>query len=178
MSRKSRSQHQRQQQRHRARTSPAHRGANGTPDAPATRRTGTGRQPADALAYYRSLAAPSLRMRLVLVAGLCLYIAAQVTSLAAPKALTAAGDLAVLGMIGILVFLGSGFLRHQRALYRIRRENPDAWQNSMRFALSTLPVPLGFGGRPADSRERAIRLLTLALLLTFALTAIASSSKR
>lgn len=132
----------------------------------------------DPLAFYRSLAAPSMRMRLVLVAGLACYTAAQAVALANAKSVAVAGDLALLGMVGILVFLGSGFVRHQRALFRIRREAPEAWQNSMRFALSTMPIPLGFGGRPSSPRERAVRWLTLLLLLAFALTAIAGGSKR
>lgn len=130
------------------------------------------------MAYYRGLATPSLGMRLVLVAGLLFYIAAQLVALNSSKQLDIASDLALAGMAGILLFLGSGFVRHQRALFRIRRENPGAWQPTMRFAMSSLPIPLGFGGRPADSRERAIRWLTLVLLLVFAITAIAGSSKR
>ena len=132
----------------------------------------------DPMAFYRSLAAPSLGMRLVLVAGLLFYIAAQLVALSSSKQLDVASDLALAGMVGILLFLGGGFVRHQRALFRIRRENPGAWQPTMRFAMSSLPIPLGFGGRPADSRERAIRWLTLVLLLVFALTAIAGSAKR
>jgi hypothetical protein len=130
----------------------------------------------DPLAYYRGLAAPSMRMRLVLVGGLIAYIIAQLVALSSSKNLSVASDFAVVGMVGILLFLGSGFVRHQRALFRIRRENPSAWNTSMRYALSTLPIPLGFGGRPADSRERAIRWVTLLLLLAFAVTAIAGSS--
>jgi len=149
------------------RTSATRRGA-----APPPKQTIT-----DPLAYYRGLAAPSMRMRLVLVGGLIAYIIAQLIALSSSKNLSAASDFAVVGMVGILLFLGSGFVRHQRALFRIRRENPSAWNTSMRFALSTLPIPLGFGGRPADSRERAIRWVTLLLLLAFAVTAIAGSSR-
>ena len=130
----------------------------------------------DPLELYRSLASPSMRMRWILITGLLLYIAADLVSIIDTKSLTTASDLALIGMIAILLFLGSGFIRHQRALFRIRRENPDAWQSSMRFAMSTLPIPLGFGGRPADSRERTMRRLTLLLLLCFAVAAIASSA--
>lgn len=134
---------------------------------------------ADPIAFYRSLAAPSTGMRLVLIAGLTAYVIAQLVALgSSSKNLNTASSFALAGMAGILVFLGSGFVRHQRALFRIRRENPDAWNASFRFAMSTLPIPLGFGGRPADARERLLRRITLLLLLAFAVTAIVSSSKR
>lgn len=132
------------------------------------------------MAFYRRLAAPSFAMRLVLVAGLVFSIAGQLIALPthSKSQLDVASDFALVGMVGILVFLGSGFVRHQRALFRIRRENPGAWQPTMRFAMSSLPIPLGFGGRPADPRERAVRWLTLVLLLAFAITALAGSAKR
>lgn len=132
----------------------------------------------DPLAYYRSLAAPSFGMRLVLVVGLACYVAAQLVALVSSKALSTASGFALVGMVGILAFLGSGFVRHQRAIFRIRRESPEAWRSSMGFAMSTLPIPLGFGGRPADSRERLMRWLTLALLLAFAGASLAGSSRR
>jgi hypothetical protein len=161
MSRKSRSQQRR---------------ASTAPRPPATTRPK--RTPGDPLAFYRSIAAPSMRMRMVLVVGLIAYIVAWAVTLSLGKDTDASSGFALVGMAGILVFLGSGFVRHQRALFRIRRENPDAWQSSVRFAMSTLPIPLGFGGRPADNRERAIRWLTLALLLVFAVTSIAGNSRR
>jgi hypothetical protein len=163
MSRKSRA-----QQRHRPQRQ--------TASAPA--RTAKTRPAFDALAYYRSLAAPSFGMRLVLVIGLVCYVAAQLVALSSSKALSTASGLALVGMVGILLFLGGGFVRHQRAIFRIRRESPEAWQSSMRFAVSTLPIPLGFGGRPADSRERLMRWLTLALLLAFAGASLAGSAHR
>lgn len=133
----------------------------------------------DPIAFYRSLAAPSTPMRMVLIAGLTAYVIAQLVALSSSsKNLNTASSFALAGMAGILVFLGSGFVRHQRALFRIRRENPEAWNASFRFAMSTLPIPLGFGGRPADARERLLRRITLLLLLAFAVTAIVSSSKR
>lgn len=170
MTRKTRAQRQRQRQRAAGETpaSPPAASANGRRREKAT---------TDPLVLYRGLAAPRTAMRLVLVAGLVLYIAAQVVTLYRPKAVDVASSLALPGMVAILLFLGSGFIRHQRALFRIRRDHPGAWPTSMRFAMSTLPIPLGFGGPPADSRERALRRLTMVLLLTFAVTAILTSSR-
>jgi hypothetical protein len=132
----------------------------------------------DPLAVYRGMAAPSMVMRWILVVGLALFTAAQVTALAAGKPVALAGDFAFAGLLCILVFLGRGFIRHQRALYRIRRDNPGAWQPTMRFAIASLAVPLGFSGPPTDRRERGVRLLTLALLFAFAVTAVAASYQR
>jgi hypothetical protein len=175
MSRKTRSQRQRQRQRAAGDTA-APPPTPATPPASASRRAAP-KSAGDPLVLYRSLAVPGLAMRLVLVVGLVLYVAAQVVTLERPKAVDAASSLALAGMVGILLFLGSGFVRHQRALFRIRRDHPGAWPTSIRFALSTLPIPLGFGGRPADSRERTLRRLTLFLLLAFAVTALLSSSR-
>ena len=172
MTRKTRAQRQRQRQRS-AGDAPAPAAA--SPASAEQRRSG--KAAADPLALYRGLAVPSLRMRLVLVGGLVLYVAAQVVTLESPKSVDAASSLALAGMFGILLFLGSGFVRHQRALFRIRRDHPGAWPTSVRFAMSTLPIPLGFGGRPADSRERNLRRLTLFLLLAFAITALLGSSR-
>ena len=148
----------------------------GTPrPAPAPR--GREKSPAfDPMVPYRSLATPPLWMRSVLIAGLGLSIAAQIVAISSAKAVDTASGLALGGMLAILLFLGGGFIRHQRALFRIRREHPGAWPASIRFALATMPIPLGFGGRPADDRERRLRRLTLLLLLVFAITAIAGSS--
>ena len=170
MSRKSRAQQQRRSRTQRQTGAP-------TPARSATPRSATQRAASDPLATYRSLAAPSFGMRLILVVGLVCYVAAQVVALSSSKALSTASGFALVGMVGILVFLGGGFVRHQRAIFRIRRENPEQWHSSVRFAVSTLPIPLGFGGRPADSRERFMRWLTLALLLAFAGASLAGSGR-
>jgi len=133
---------------------------------------------ADPMAVYRGLASPSLRMRWILVLGLALFTAAQLVSLGDAKAVTTAADLAVAGVVCISVFLGSGFIRHYRALYRIRRDSPDAWQPTMRFAFASLSVPLGFGAPPTDRRERTVRWVTLLLLLAFGISAVAASRNR
>jgi len=133
---------------------------------------------ADPMAVYRGLASPSLRMRWVLALGLALFTSAQLVSIADAKAVNIPADLALGGVICISVFLGSGFIRHYKALYHIRRDAPDAWQPTMRFAFASLAVPLGFGGPPADGRERTVRRVTLLLLLAFAITAIAGSRTR
>ena len=151
-------------------------------DAPAQ----NGNQPArrssrssgDGMAVYRSLASPGTGLRLVLIAGLSLYTAAQLVALASTKTNNTAAALAVGGTLCITLFLGSGFIRHYRALYRIRRDDPGAWQPTMRFAIASLAVPLGFGGKPADSRERLLRGLTLLLLLAFAISVIAGGRNR
>lgn len=132
----------------------------------------------DPMVVYRDLAAPPLWMRFVIIAGLALSTAAQIVAISSAKAVDTASGLALAGMLAILLFLGGGFVRHQRALFRIRREHPGAWPASIRFAMATLPIPLGFGGPPADNRERRLRRLTLLLLLVFAITAIAGSSHR
>lgn len=169
MSRKSRTQRQRAAARRAA-------GSNGAPTPPPAREKRGGS--VDILAVYRSLASPSLVMRGLLMLGLALYIAADSVSIASRKATDVAASLAFIGLIAIMVFLGSGFVRHQRALFRIRRDHPGAWPNSMRFAMSTLPIPLGFGGPPPDARVRTLRRITLFLLLAFAAVAVASSSHR
>jgi len=173
MSRKSRT----QRQRAAARRASA---ADGAP-TPATRSTPAAREKrgdVDPLELYRSMAAPSPVMRGLLMLGLVLYIAADSVSLADSKAVNAAASLSLFGLLAIMVFLGSGFVRHQRALFRIRREHPGAWPSSMGFAMSTLPIPLGFGGKPADSRERSLRRITMFLLLAFAVAAVANSTHR
>jgi hypothetical protein len=169
MSRKSRSQRQRS-----ARRSAERDDAAVQPSTSARTRVGRSND-ADPMAVYRGLAAPSLRMRWILVGGLACFTAAQVIALAEGRSVAVAGDLAFLGLLCILVFLGGGFIRHQRALYRIRRDSPEAWQPTMRFAFASLAVPLGFSGPPADRRERNVRSLTLLLLLAFAVTAVAGS---
>jgi len=130
------------------------------------------------MAVYRSLASPSLRVRWILVLGLALFTAAQVTASVAPKATDPPAALALLGVICISLFLGSGFIRHYRALFRIRRDSPEAWQPTMRFAFASLAVPLGFGAPPADAAERRVRRVTMLMLLAFALSAIVGSQRR
>lgn len=170
MSRKTRTQRQRAARtRGDAAAAPSEHDTTPSPHARA------GKEPVDPMAVYRGLAAPSMRMRWILVAGLALFTAAQVTALAAGHAVAVAGDFAFLGLLCILVFLGGGFVRHQRALFRIRRDSPEAWRPTMGFAVASLAVPLGFSGRPADARERGVRTLTLVLLLAFAVTAVAGS---
>jgi hypothetical protein len=173
MSRKARSQRQRAPQR---------QGGDGrgrgpsSPSPSPSRAAGRARREADPMAVYRGLASPSPRVRWILVLGLLLFTAAQLVSVYASKALDAQQALAVAGVVCISVFLGSGFIRHYRALYRIRRDSPDAWQPTMRFAVASLAVPLGFGGPPADAGERRLRRVTLVALLVFAASAILGSS--
>jgi hypothetical protein len=174
MSRKPRSQRQR--------AARARREDGGAPQRPAasvpSRSGRSTKSGADSMAVYRGLASPSLRVRWILVVGLLLFTAAQLLSAADPKSVNAQQALAIAGVLCITVFLGSGFVRHYRALYRIRRDSPEAWQPTMSFAFASLAVPLGFGGRPADASERLARRVTLIALLAFGLSAVAGSRHR
>jgi len=175
MSRKSRTQRQRSAARRNAASDGAPTQRAAAPKTTAREKRGGG---VDAIELYRSMAAPSVFMRCLLMVGLVLYIAADTATIASTKSTDTAAGLALFGLVAIMVFLGAGFVRHQRALFRIRRDHPGAWPTSMRFAMSTLPIPLGFGGAPADARERNLRRITLLLLLAFAVAAVASSSHR
>src|SRR5207302_6258948 len=91
-----------------------------------------------------------------------------------PAALVAAG---VAGALCVLVFIGAGMLRHYRALYRIRREDPGAWQPTMSFAFASLAVPLGFSGPALTPRDRLLRRVTLLLVLAYAVTTVVALNK-
>ena len=131
----------------------------------------------DGMAHYRALASPGLVSRLVLVAGL---LALSISQGLAPRSNPPVA-LQTLGLVGgacILYFVASGMLRHYRALYRIRREEPGSWQPTMSFALASLAVPLGFSGPASSPRDRALRRLTLLLVLAYAVTAIIAVNRR
>jgi hypothetical protein len=68
-------------------------------------------------------------------------------------------------------------LRHYRAIYRIRRDDPGAWQPTMSFAFASLAVPLGFSGPAASPRDRLLRRVTLLLVLVYALTTIVALNR-
>jgi hypothetical protein len=167
MSRRSRSQRQR-----------AARERSSTPAAQRAMTTPPKTQPtvADRMALYRSLASPGVPARLVLIAGLILVSLAQglASSRTAPVALQAVG---AVGGLAILVFVGAGMLRHYRAIYRIRRDDPGAWQPTMSFAFASLAVPLGFSGPAASPRDRLLRRVTLLLVLVYALTTIVALNR-
>ncbi|HXA27528.1 MAG TPA: hypothetical protein VN193_02170 [Candidatus Angelobacter sp.] len=135
------------------------------------------RSAADRMQVYRELASPGLISRLVLMVGLVLLSLAQGLSprSGAPAALAVSG---VVGGLCVLGFVGAGMLRHYRALYRIRREDPGAWQPTMSFALASLAVPLGFSGPAASPRDRLLRRLTLLLVLAYAVTTIIALNKQ
>jgi hypothetical protein len=124
------------------------------------------------MTVYRGLASPPLGIRWTLVLGLALFTVAQITSALSPRSVNAPQAMAAAGVLCVTVFLGSGFIRHYRALYRIRRDSPGAWQPTMGFALASLAVPLGFGGGAANARERLVRRVTLLMLVAFAASAI------
>jgi hypothetical protein len=136
-----------------------------------------GHSSADRMAVYRELASPGLISRLLLMAGLVLLSIAQGSSsrTSAPVALQAAG---VAGALCVLVFIAAGMLRHYRALYRIRREDPGAWQPTMGFAFASLAVPLGFSGPAGSPRDRLLRRLTLLLVLAYAITTIVALNRQ
>jgi hypothetical protein len=131
---------------------------------------------ADRMALYRSLASPGVRARLVLIAGLVLVSISEGagSSRTLPAALQALG---ALGGFCILFFVGAGMLRHYRAIYRIRRDDPAAWQPTMSFALASLAVPLGFSGPAASPRDRLLRRVTLLLVLVYAATTIVALNR-
>jgi hypothetical protein len=159
-----------QRQRDRARSSPHAQRAVTTPP----RRE---RSTADGMAVYRELASPGLISRLVLMVGLLLLAIAQGLGSRTnpPPALQAAG---VVGGLCVLAFVALGMLRHYRALYRIRRDDPGAWQPTMSFALASLAVPLGFSGPAGSPRDRTLRRLTLVLVLAYAVTTIVALNKQ
>jgi Ca2+/H+ antiporter len=129
------------------------------------------------MALYRSLASPGVPARLLLIVGLLLLTISQ--ALATPSA--TASPVAVLGLIGglcVLLFVIAGMLRHYRALFRIRREEPTAWQPTLSFALASLAVPLGFSGPAGSPRDRLLRRITLVLVLAYAVTTIIALGRR
>jgi hypothetical protein len=140
---------------------------------------GGGRQPdpEDRMALYRSLASPGVPARLLLIAGLLLLTISQ--GFATPSSTPSA--LAILGLIGglcVLLFVIAGMMRHYRALFRIRREEPTAWQPTLSFAMASLAVPLGFSGPAGSPRDRMLRRITLVLVLAYALTAIIAIGRK
>jgi hypothetical protein len=167
MSRKTRSQRQRAS-RERSSTPRAQRAVTTPP-----RRE---RSTADRMAVYRELASPGLISRLMLMAGLVLLSVSQgfAAKTNPAPALAAAG---VAGALCVLVFIGAGMLRHYRAIYRIRREDPGAWQPTMSFAFASLAVPLGFSGPAGSWRDRLLRRITLLLVLVYALSTIVALNK-
>jgi len=161
-------------QRHRAAVARA-RAEAGTPErvepAPSKRARGA----VDVMAGYRELASPGLIVRFVLIGGLVLLSISQgLTSKNPPAAVQAAG---VLGGLCVLFFVGTGMVRHYRALYRIRRDQPGAWQPTMSFAFASLAVPLGFSGPAASPRDRTLRRVTFVLVLIYLATALIALSR-
>jgi hypothetical protein len=167
MSRRTRPQRQRAA---RERSTPRAQRAVTTPPKTATRSA------ADRMAVYRELASPGLISRVLLMVGLVLLSIAQALS---PRT-NASVALQVSGVVGglcVLVFVGAGMLRHYRAIYRIRRDDPGAWQPTMSFALASLAVPLGFSGPAGSPRDRLLRRITLLLVLVYALTTIVALNR-
>lgn len=152
----------------------AARQRNATPQAQRAVTTPPRRQkgPGDRMALYRSLASPGVVARLVFIAGLLLASlsqAADTTPKNPPPVWQVTG---LLGTVCVLAFVASGMVRHFRAIYRIRRDEPEAWQPTMGFAFASLAVPLGFSGTPASATERLLRRLTLLLVLLYAISTI------
>jgi len=136
------------------------------------------RGPGDRMALYRSLASPGVVARVVFIAGLLLISLSQV-AVAAPKNPPLAWQVCgVAGAACVLGFIAAGMLRHFRAIYRIRRDEPGAWQPTMGFALASLAVPLGLSGAVESSRERLLRNLTLLLVLFYAASTIVALNRR
>ena len=134
--------------------------------------------PGDRMLVYRSLASPGVAARLVFIAGLLLISLSQV-AVASPKNPPPAWQVCgVLGALGVLAFIAMGMLRHFRAIYRIRRDDPGAWQPTMGFAFSSLAVPLGLSGVVRSSRERLLRNLTLLLVLFYAVSTIVALNRQ
>jgi len=135
------------------------------------------REAVDGMARYRALASPGLAARLLLAAGLLLLSISQGLSTRTnpPLALQVAG---IVGGFCVLFFVGAGMLRHYRALYRIRRDDPGAWQPTMSFALASLAVPLGFSGPAGSPRDRLLRRVTLLLVLAYAVTTIIALNRQ
>lgn len=131
---------------------------------------------ADRMAVYRSLASPGVPARVVLIIGLVLVSISEGAgaSKSTPLALQALG---ALGGFCVLFFVGAGMLRHYRAIYRIRRDDPGAWQPTMSFALASLAVPLGFSGVARTPQERWLRRVTLLLVLLYAVTTIVALNR-
>ncbi len=169
MSRKTRSQRQRAQRQRTAQ--PAAQRAVTTPPR---RQKG----PGDRMAAYRALAAPGTAMRVVFIAGLLL---ASLSSLFVasvrnpPRFWQVAG---VIGAVCIVGFVALGLSRHMRAIYRIRREDPGAWQPTMGFAFASLAVPLGLSGAAQSRRDRVLRALTMLMILFYAVSAVVAGGKR
>jgi hypothetical protein len=138
-----------------------------------------GKEPAqqDRMALYRSLASPGVPARLLLILGLLLLSISQGFS----KPSATASPLAALGLAGglcVLLFVIAGMMRHYRALFRIRRDEPAAWQPTLSFAMASLAVPLGFSGPAGTPRDRLLRRITLILVLAYALTTIVALGRK
>jgi hypothetical protein len=131
----------------------------------------------DRMAGYRSLASPPLGWRLVMMLGLLLLSLSEalMPSTNPSAALQAAG---VVGGLCVVVFVGAGMLRHYRAIYRIRRDDPGAWQPTFSFAMASLAVPLGFSGPALSPRDRLLRRITLLLVLAYAVATIMALNRK
>lgn len=136
------------------------------------------RGPGDRMAVYRSLAAPGVAARVVFIAGLLLISLSQV-AVASPKNPPPVWQVCgLVGAVCVLVFIALGMLRHFRAIYRIRRDDPGAWQPTMGFAFSSLAIPLGLSSVVQSSRERLLRNLTLLLVLFYAASTIVALNRQ
>lgn len=169
MSRRSRSQRQRS-----ARQRTAAPQAQRAVTTPPRRQKG----PADRMALYRVLASPGTPMRLVFIAGLLLLSLSQI-AVASPSNPPRAWQVA--GLIGaacILAFVTAGMMRHFRAIYRIRRDEPGAWQTSMGFAFASLGVPLGLSGPVQSPRDRLLRTVTIVLVVLYVIGAVLSANRQ
>lgn len=134
--------------------------------------------PGDRMAVYRSLAGPGVVARLVFIMGLLLISLSQV-AVAAPKNPPLAWQVCgVAGSLAVLAFIALAMLRHFRAIYRIRRDDPGAWQPTMGFAFSSLAIPLGLSGVVQSSRERLLRNLTLLLVLFYVASTIVALNRQ
>lgn len=136
------------------------------------------RGPGDRMALYRSLASPGVVARVVFIVGLLLISLSQV-AVTAPKNPALVWQVCgVVGAVCVLGFIATGMLRHFRAIYRIRRDDPGAWQPTMGFAFASLAIPLGLSGVVESSRERLLRNLTLLLVLFYAASTIVALNRR
>ena len=129
------------------------------------------------MAVYRRLASPGLVMRLLLIVALALLSLSQ-GLMPAKNPVVAFQVMGAVGGFLVLFFVGAGMLRHYRALYRIRRDDPGAWQPTLSFAFASLAVPLGFSGPAGSPRDRLLRRITLVLVLIYAATTILATGRR
>jgi hypothetical protein len=136
------------------------------------------RGPGDRMALYRSLASPGVVARVVFIVGLLLISLSQV-AVTSPKnpplPLQVSG---VAGAVCVLGFIAAGMRRHFRAIYRIRRDDPGAWQPTMGFAFASLAVPLGLSGAVESARERLLRNLTLLLVLLYLVSTVVALNRQ